>query len=45
MDKESAKIKILEKIQIFREHLEQYKLNSYKEDRLKTEFIEEFFLI
>jgi len=44
MDKESAKIKILEKIQIFREHLEQYKLNSYKEDRLKTEFIEEFFL-
>jgi adenine-specific DNA-methyltransferase len=43
MNKEEAKEKILRKIQIFKEHLQQYKLNSYKEDRLKLEFIEEFF--
>jgi len=43
MQKEEAKERILSKIEIFREHLKQYKSLSYKEDRLKTEFIEEFF--
>ncbi|MFH1311078.1 MAG: DNA methyltransferase [Nanoarchaeota archaeon] len=43
ISREEAKNRILRKIEIFREHLQQYKLNSYKEDRLKLEFIEEFF--
>lgn len=41
--KEEGKKLLLQKVKIFKEHFNQYKLESYKEDRLKTEFIEPFF--
>ena len=43
LTKEQAKERIKEKVEIFREHLIQYKSDSYKEDRLKLQFIETFF--
>ena len=42
--KEEAKKLVLEKVEIFREHIKQYKSSElYKEKRLETEFIEPFF--